>query len=109
MNPAQWVRDIHPEVDWELFPETPDAGGPMFCRDFRRSFSNSSTQDSFDTAATKLAEDDEFQKTHPWITKHKGAASDGASNYQSTLPHLYDCLNKADRLLECIQIFSRIE
>ena len=92
-NPPQSLRDKWPEVPWELYPPPPEEGGPRFCRDFRRTFSNSSKQDSFDTAATKLAEDEEFISTHPWLREHKGAISDGASNYNSTQPLLYDMLN----------------
>jgi hypothetical protein len=92
-NPPQSGRDKWPEVPWDLYPPPPELGGPKFCRDYRRSFSNSSTQDAFDTAATKLAEDKEFLGTHPWLTEHKGALSDGASNYNTTQPLLYDILN----------------
>lgn len=92
-NPPQSLRDKHPEVPWEQYPTPPELGGPRYCRDFRQAFSNSSTQDAFCTAATKSAEDGEFLSTHPWLTVHKGAFSDGASNYNSTQPLLYDILS----------------
>ena len=93
-NPSRAVRDDHPSVHWETYPVPPEDGGPALCREFRRSWSDSSKQDSYDTAATKQAEDAEFFAMHPWIKKSIGSMSDGASNYSSTSAAIYDLLSE---------------
>ena len=68
-------------------------GGPALCREYRRSWSDSSSQDSTHTAATRRAESVEFFKTHPWVKKNIGGISDGASNYSSTSAAIYGLLD----------------
>ena len=68
-------------------------GGPALCREYRRSWSDSSSQDSTHTAATRQAESVEFFKTHPWVKKNIGGISDGASNYSSTSAATYGLLD----------------
>jgi hypothetical protein len=67
-------------------------GGPALCREYRRSWSDSSSQDSTHTAATRRAESVDFFKTHPWIKKNIGGISDGASNDSSTSAAIYGLL-----------------
>ena len=97
-NPPQCLRDDYDDgtVPWHKYPAPPDAlpPGPALIREFHRSWSDSSTQDSYDTAATILAEDTEFFATHPWLTTPLGSMSDGASNYSSTSSLVYSLLNK---------------
>lgn len=93
-NPPQWLRDDHPDVRWDKYPSPPEKDGPALVREFRRSWSDSSTQDSYDTAATILVEDKEFYSMHPWIKTAYGSMSDGASNYQSTSSLIYSLKNK---------------
>ena len=52
-NPSKTIREKFPEIDWSLYPEPAEDGGPLFCREFFRTFSNSSTQSGEDTARTK--------------------------------------------------------
>jgi len=92
-NPPQSVRDDHPSVPWETYPKPAEEGGPALCREYRRSWSDSSTQDSTHTAATRRAESAEFFETHPWIKKNIGGISDGASNYSSTSAAIYGLLD----------------
>ena len=86
-NPTQRVRDQH--------PEPPERGGAALCREYHRAFSDSSTQDAYDTAATKLAEDTEFVRSHPWLNprNHVGSISDGASNYACTSSLMFDLVS----------------
>jgi len=102
-NPPQSVRDDHPAVPWETYPDTPEKGGPALCREYRRSWSDSSTQDSTHTAATRRAESKEFFECHPWITKNIGGISDGASNYSSTSAAIY-CLLDDYCTVSCISV-----
>jgi len=52
-NPSQAIRDKFPEINWSLYPDCPENGGPWFCREYYRTISNSSTQSAEDTARTK--------------------------------------------------------
>ena len=85
-NPELDIRARFPDVPWESYPDPPSARGPEYCRDFVRQWSDSCTQDSFDTAAELLALQVEFLRTHPWLSENVGEISDGASNYLSTSP-----------------------
>jgi hypothetical protein len=77
-------------VPWSTYPPAPQEGGSALCRVFRRAFSNASTQDSFDTAATLVTEERDFRASTPWLKENVGDMSDGASNYKSTSPALYN-------------------
>ena len=92
-NPELDIRARFPDVPWESYPDPPSARGPEYCRDFVRQWSDSCTQDSFDTAAELLALQVEFLRTHPWLSENVGEISDGASNYLSTSPLIYALLN----------------
>ena len=93
-NPSTETRAAYPQIPWETsYPNTVESGGPSMCREFHRSWSDGSRQTAYDTAATLLAEDIEFRSTHPWLTNHIGASSDGASNYNSTSPALFNLLS----------------
>ena len=94
-NPELETREKHPNVPWHTYPSPPSAAppGPALCREIRRSWSDSSRQTAYDTAATMLAEDIEFRADHPWLTEHFGNMSDGASNYSSTHSVLFYLLN----------------
>ncbi|EGB05719.1 hypothetical protein AURANDRAFT_66204 [Aureococcus anophagefferens] len=89
-NPTSATRAQYPDVPWAIFPSSPDQGGPAYLRTFRRSWSDSSRQDSFDTAVTLFAEEGEYRKAHPWLTTNAGDMSDGASNFRSTPAALYN-------------------
>ncbi len=52
-NPSKTTREKYPEINWSLYPEPPEDEGPLYCREFFRTFSNSSTQSAEDTARTK--------------------------------------------------------
>ena len=94
-NPAQRVRDQHPEVQWEVYPGMLERGGAALCREYNRAFSDSSTQDAYNTPAAKLAEDIEFVRSHPWLNprNHVGSISDGASNYACTSSLMFDLVS----------------
>ena len=92
-NPELDIRARFPDVPWESYPDPPSARGPEYCRDFVRQWSDSCTQDSFDTAAELLALQVEFMRSHPWLSENVGEISDGASNYLSTSPLIYSLLN----------------
>ena len=102
-NPSQHIRDDHPEVPWDKYPDPPERGGPALCREYRRAWSDSSTQNSTDTAVTRRAESLEFFKVHPWIKKNIGGISDGASNYSSTSAAIYGLVDDLTTV-QCISV-----
>ena len=66
-NPTNATREEFPEVDWSGMPKSPEEGGPANARIFYRFWSDSSTQDAFDTSATVLTGDAEFLRAFPWL------------------------------------------
>ena len=90
-------------MNWETYPTPVEEGGPALCREYRRAWSDSSTQDSTDTAATRRAESNEFFDTHGWITNNIGGISDGASNYSSTSAAIYGLLDDHCNV-QCISV-----
>ena len=102
-NPPQSVRDDHPEVPWETYPKPAEEDGPALCREYRRAWSDSSKQDSTDTAATRRSESKQFFEDHPWIKKNVGSISDGASNYSSTSAAIYGLLDDYTTV-QCVSV-----
>ena len=93
-NPSTATRAMHPGVPWaSSYPKPPEEGGPAMCREFRRSWSDSSHQTAFETASTMLAEDLEFRDAHPWLATSIGTMSDGASNYHCSHSAMFNLLS----------------
>jgi hypothetical protein len=109
LNPSQETRGKYPDVPWSTFPPAPsregasEQGGPALCRVFHRAFSDSSTQDPHDTAATLLVEERDFRASSPWLTNNIGDMSDNASNYKSTSPALYN-VNSPFANVKCFSV-----
>ena len=92
-NPAVATRAQHSNTDWGCYPEPPESGGPVYCREAFRLLSDSSSQNSSDTAQTRLTADDIFFKNRLFL-RFQDLQQDGASNFHSTDPIMYNMKNE---------------
>ena len=91
----KWNAD-HPNknINWNNFPEPPECGGPTFFCVFYRTFCDDSTQGTFETAAVRLATDELFMESCPWIKRISAEDSDGCTvQFQCTGAALYNYMN----------------
>lgn len=97
-NPTALLRATEERrrgMKWDGWPPAPEAGGPEFICEFHRAACNDATQGAFETAAVRLASDEVFFSTKPWLTEGlDGETTDGCvAQYNSTAPMLYNLLN----------------
>lgn len=99
LNPSKAIREKHKDHDWADYPPPPEDQGPTYVRVSIRAFSDTSTQDTLDTAHTRGALDDALFAQNPWLAgtedKAGGVAvqSDGASNFSSKQAVIMNYLN----------------
>lgn len=98
-NPSESNRVLFTRLygsKWDDWPSPPEEGGADFICEFHRSACNDAAQGPFETAAVRLASDEVYFSTKPWLKEGiDGETSDGClAQYASTLPLLYNLLNR---------------